>query len=475
MPTKIKDNNFFIKIDKWYLGFSPTWMKGDTASFGNQGGHASAMKNVNILNPEYITQGQGVSSLTGNPSVLIKFIMDRAITDDVSYALSDTKLYQLSSSSITLKRTITGATRGESLAYLKGYLFYFWQTNIGRFDLSSTYDDDWGQNGVGTGGAELQDAQHPNCTKEDLMVFGNGKYVGYYDQSADTLYPTKLDFGNNTECVDVLFANNKWYLAINTANADDNNRGIGQIYIWDGSAVSALLEDEISLGVQKIGFMKVINGIIFVALQDLSTDGGYKIGYISGNQIKTLVRFTGSLPNFRQKTLYDNVLLFLSNKLIYAAGSIIDELPFSLSQISSGKYSSEVGAIAAPFGDILISSSDGSNYDISKFSGYTVDCNWKSLIMPLINGSQVGYIDKIVVLTNHLGTDAKCELTVYYNQQQTNSGSKNIITAGKRRHIIPINSGRVEDIQIYLDWTNGNITNPCSIREIQILGHWVES
>ncbi len=468
-----KDNRFNIKIDKFYQGFSPTHFKNTLSSFGNFSGHANAMTNCDILTPEYLTQGAGVANLTDNPSNLIKFIMDRVVASGVSYALSDTKLYQLTSSAISLKKTISGATRGESLAYLKGYLYYFYQDDFGRFDLSSSYDDDYGST-TPTGAESLQDAIHPVATKEDLMLIGNGRYIATFTSSTTTLVADKLDFGTNMEVADILFTNNKWLIAVNTANADDDNRGLGYLYWYEGGAISTLLDDEASIGIQKIGFIKVINGVVFVAYQDLSSTGGYKIGYLSGNQIKPLVHFTGSLPNFRQKTLYKNVLLFISDAKIWAAGASVSELPYALSQLAQGKYTNTAGAIAAPFGTPLISTDNGSSYSIAKFSGYTISSNWTSLMLQLAQGTDKAYIDQLVVTTEALGSGAQVDIVLKFNDEDSSSDTQEVNTEGKRRHIFKINKSDVENVRVYIDFSNGSTTNSVKIKSIELIGHIVQ-
>jgi len=50
--------------------------------------------------------------------------------------------------------------------------------------------------------------------KEDIMLFGNGRYVGTYISSTTTLAPTKLDFGADTEVADVCFHANQWWIAV---------------------------------------------------------------------------------------------------------------------------------------------------------------------------------------------------------------------------------------------------------------------
>jgi len=306
------------------------------------------------------------------------------------------------------------------------------------------------------------------------MAFGNGQYLGTYFASTDTLNVSKLDFGAGNEVADVIFHANQWHIAVNSG-VSGTNRNMSQVYQYDGGAITALLSDEVAVGVQRIGFLYPLNGLIFLAYQDLSSDGGYKIGYISGRQIKELGSFTGSLPTFAQKTLYKNTILFLSSGLVWSAGAVIHKLPFSISQHADGGYIT-CGALAAPFGTPMVASTDGgSNFRLAKFSGYDISCLWRSIIIPIINGRMKGMIDNIIVLTKTLGVNARCDLKLEYDQASSNSGTaKQITGTGKRRFVFDKFGVAVEDVRIFLDWQYGSAVNDCSIRQIIANGHYVE-
>lgn len=481
-----KDNNWQIKIDKFYQGFSPLAFNNSLTEHGSAG-NASAMQNVDIIGGDYLTQSPALSNLTNGTQAevvteTIQFIMDKAVASDVSYAIGTLKLFKISSTTVASGGTpswpvsVTNCVEGESIQVLKGNLYYFFNTasagEIGKYDLSTTFDHDWGST-VPTGAAALQNAPHPSDKKEDILLFGNGRYVGTYITATNTLAPTKLDFGNDAVVDDVLYNGGYWYLAVNSG-ITGTNRTEGQIYLYDGSATSTLLADETGVGTQRIGFLYKLNGIIFVAYQDLSSTG-FIIGYIAGSQIKPLGRFTGTLPNFQQKTLYKNTILFLSSGLIFSAGAIIDSLPFQLSQIADGGYAT-CGAIAAPFGTPFVASTDGgSNFRLAKFSGYDTACSWKSIIFPLSAGRMKGYIDNIIVLTKSLGASASCVLTIEANQAASTSTSQIITGTSKRKHIFKnFGLAGIEDFRVALDWSGGSASNDCAIRSITINGHWVE-
>lgn len=479
------DNDFVVEFSKFYQGFSPFAHLNSLTEMGN-GGHASAMTDCDVLTPDFLTQGPGLADLTNGTQAGvvdedINFILDRAVTNDITYAVGDTRLYQLSSTTVTSDatwpHTITNATEGNSIVVLKGNLYYFYNKSsggdIGKFDLSSTFDDDWGST-VPTGAAALQSALHPVAKKEDIFVFGNGRYLGVFTDATTTLEPTKLDFGNDTEVADVIFHANQWLVAVNSG-VSGTNRNEGQIFLYDGSAVSTILSDETGVGLQRIGFLYVLNGIVYVAYQDLSFTGGFKIGFISGRRIVPIANYTGTLPGYHQKTLFKNTILFISNALIYSAGAVSDELPIQISQHADAGFAN-VGAIAAPFGTPMVGSNDGaSNQRLAQFSGVVTSSRWRSIIISLVKPGKIGYIDRVTVLTNHLGSNARCDLQLETNQDQSDSGTaKQISTVSTRLHIFNSFGGPIEDFRVFLSWANGNTTNDCQIRKIFVEGHYVE-
>jgi hypothetical protein len=404
-----------------------------------------------------------------------------------------------------------------------------------------------GNSTVPTGAAALQNAPHPSDKKEDIMLFGNGRYAGVYIAETNVLDVDKLDFGADCEVADIVYNAGYWYIAVNSG-VTGTNRSEGQIYLYDGSATTSLLQDETGVGMQRIGFLYRINGIIYVVYQDI-TSTGVNIGYIVGSQISPLKKFVGTLPNYQQKTLYRNTILFHSSGNIFSAGAMIDDLPFQISQIADGGYAN-VGAIAAPFGTPMVASSETTaftaavdniitsashglvngdtvllttttslpgglsletlyyvisktdntfkvsltlngdevditsvgtgihywnRYKLAKFSGYDVNCSWKTIIVPTIQDGILGYIDSITVLTTSLGANASCSVSIEANQGINSSNTLTVTGADKRIHTLSaLGLGRIEDLRIYLNWSEGNATNPCPIRKIFVKGHYLE-
>lgn len=358
---------------------------------------------------------------------------------------------------------------GESLIRLKANLYGFYNTatagDIFRMPLNTeTIDEDWGS----SNDTVLEKSLHPVAAKEDIMLFGNGRYVGAYVEGLSTLDTQKLDFGEGSEVADIVFNSNSWYIAVNYG---EGRRG--QIYLYDGSAISNLLSDEAGLGSQKIGFLYVINGIVYVAYQD-NTSGYFAIGWMSGRQLKPLRYFTGSLPDHRQKTLYKNTIIFVSGENIYSVGAPVEQLPVQVSTLADAGYST-VGGLAAPFGTPMVASTDGTNSRLAKFSGLSTDSNWKSITLDVTDGRKLGKITCVIVSTKTLSANARADLILEGNQGSVSSSAFNISGTGETRHVFrSIDLKGVEDVRVAIDSGNGDSTNPCPIRKIELLGNFVE-
>lgn len=315
----------------------------------------------------------------------------------------------------------------------------------------------------------LENALHPAAAKEDIIVFGNGRYVGVYVEGSAALDVQKLDFGDGSEVADIVFHSNLWWIAVNYGEGKR-----GQIYLYDGSAISNILSDEAGVGDQEIGFLYVLNGLVYVAYNDTSSDG-FNIGWLSGRQIKPLRYFSGSLPDYRQKALYKNTIIFASSTNIMSMGASVEQLPLQISTLADGGHST-LGGIASPFGTPMIASHDGSTgYRLAKFSGYATDSNWKSVFVDITRGRMLGKIHTIIVSTKALVGDARCDLKLEGNQGEVESSEFEVSTTDKTRHVFKsVDLKAVEDIRLVLDYANGDTTNTCPIRKVVALGNFVE-
>src|SRR3990167_6034593 len=154
------NNEWSITLSNFGAGFSPLAFADDLTELGN-GGSASAMVNADILDNR-LTQGSGLSNLSGTLTEAIQFIMDKAVATNVSYAIGTASLFTITATSVSNLHNISGCEEGESLALLKGNLYYFYNTSsegrIGKYDLTTLgFTDSWAT------GLEL--APHPRVVK----------------------------------------------------------------------------------------------------------------------------------------------------------------------------------------------------------------------------------------------------------------------------------------------------------------------
>src|SRR3990172_8514222 len=120
----MKDNEFIIILKEFHLGASPLAHLDSLTQIGSS--HYSVAQNVDIIsNPELLTQGAGLATLTngteaGAITELVNHILDIPVTSDVTYGIAATKLHKISSTAVTnsggvFPHAITGATAGNSV------------------------------------------------------------------------------------------------------------------------------------------------------------------------------------------------------------------------------------------------------------------------------------------------------------------------------------------------------------------------
>lgn len=483
----MSDINFSIEFSGFNEGNSPLAHLDSKTFIGNRGQASQTLCDI-ISQPGFITQGPALADLTNGTQAgvvdqLIRFILDKPTAADVTYALGTSKMFKLSSTTVvsggspSWPQAITDMTEGESIVRLGANVYAFFNKasggDIAKMVLSSeAITANWGS----ATDTALIKAPHPSAVKEDIMLFGNGQYVGAYVEELATLDTQKLDFKEGSEVADIVFNANLWWIAVNYGEG----RG-SQVFVYDGSATSNQLSDEAGVGLQEIGFLFVQNGIIYVSYKD-KTSSGYHLGYINGRQIKHLRSFTGSLPDHRQKTLYKDVILFIAGSNLWTMGASVDQLPLQISTLADGGYAT-LGAVAAPFGTPMVSSTDGAtNFRLAKFSGYAVDSLWKSISVDITDKRLIGKVTSILVYTSSLNADAGCNIRVEGNQGvQGVEGnviqSSNFVIEGINKTLhrfTSIDMRAVDSIRVLLDYSVGDATYTVPIRKIVVSGNFVE-
>ena len=475
-----------ISLDNLSLGgFAPAWYKETYPNFGNRN-QAGAMTNIDCTNAGFITQGPGLSNLTNGTqaaalTTLPKGILDFAVTADLTYAIGGAKLYSLSSTTVTsgatfphtIDKAAVTAEDGEDVAYYGGKLYYSYNHSgtlgdIGQYDLSSTFDDDYmstvpaGANTL-TGGVPHQMIVGGN----DIMYIANGQYVSSFDGT--TFIQQALDLPTNTVIQSIAWNGDRLWIAANRPALTGSNKITASVYAWDGAAESWDLEIKM---MGSMGALHVKNGITFCFYQDITSSGGYKLSFVNGNGITDLANYTGGLPAFYQVTDYRDYIIWNSAGLIFAFGSGDKNLPVRLFQLADGGYAT-VGGLSCPFGTPIVASfDDGSNYKIASFSLYDTASSWKSLMFDVTGSGKNSKVDYVRINFETLATNARVNWKLLDNQGRT-IYSDNISFAklgAKTTQYTPINGKIAENFRVEFDYTNGNTTNPVKIKNVRITG-----
>lgn len=466
-------------------GFAPRWYSETYPSYGNKN-QAGAMTNIDMTNAGYIQQGPGLSNLTngtqaGVLSTLPKGMLDFAADSDVSYAVGGAKLYKLSSTTLTsdgtwphtIDKGAVTSEDGEAVALYQGNLYYAYNHSgtlgdVGKYDLSSTFDDDWGST-VPSGAATLTGGvPHPMVVGgNDTLYIGNGRYVTSYDGT--TFIQQALDLPTGAVIQSVRWMSDRLWIAANRTSITGNNKNSASIFVWDGTTNS--WEAEIKL-MGTVGGMHVKNGILYVFYQDITSTGGYKLAYVGGSNVTDLANFTGALPAFYQITDYKDFIIWNSNGDIWAYGSGDKDLPNRVFQLADGGYAT-VGGLACPFGTPIVASYDGAtSYRIANFSGYDTNSSWKSTIFDVTGDSDNSGIDTVRFNFESLATGARVDWSLVNNQGVTIYSD--VISyaklGAKTTAFYPLNGKVAENFRIQIDYSNGDTTNTVKIKNVKIYG-----
>ncbi len=348
--------------------------------------------------------------------------------------------------------------------------------DIGKYDLVTTFDDDWGStipSGFGglVGGVPHQIVIGGN----DSMYISNGRYVTSYDGT--TLIPQALDLPVGTVIQSIQWMSDRLWIAANRTNITGSNKNAASIFIWDGTTNS--WESEIKL-MGSVGGLHVKNGVMYVFYQDITSTGGFKLSYVQGASVTDIANFTGALPAFYQITDYKDFILWNSNGDLWAFGSGDKELPVRLFQMADGGYAT-VGCVICPFGIPIVASWDaGSNYKLAKFSGYDVNSTWKSTIFDITGDTKNTGIDSIRFNFEQLASGARVDWRLVNNQgvvvyPTTASGNTTEVISytkmgSKTSAYYPLNGLIAENFRVELDYANGSTSATVPIKNVKIYG-----
>lgn len=366
---KILEDRIIWDRDDFLAGYVPD----PQASFRYNENGAAAMSNIDVftigpgvlsvgLNPTNITGTSGGGSPVPN-SVLHDFTIDFAVL--TGYALG-TDLHQVNTDTDTLTTTggwphaltahgghttPTGALGSVVVANRSGTrkLFYSWTDNtdwdVGEFDLSSTFDDDFMSTVPTTPLAttDLTDGvgkPHPLIyTSDNLVLMGSGRYVHAYKCSTNTFQskvltlPAGYDvvgFAESEEGYDtVVFATTS-----RTTGLSTNKRGRSQTFWWSIDRPASwyksppIPDDDVSAPFAAFGTVGCFTGH-----RTKGSNVSLRI-YEDGRWVPKF-HWSGSLPTVGGVEIHENTVVWNSSGALYRWGPRYEKYPVSTQQFAS--------------------------------------------------------------------------------------------------------------------------------------------
>lgn len=498
-----------ILLTDFLGGFAPAWYKEGYPSYGNKN-QAGAMLNCDLSDSGGFKQGPGLVALTGGTqagavTTTIQSILDLAVTTDTTYGVGGSKLHKISSTAVSNsgiwphtidKAAVTGET-GEDVCLYQGNLYYSYNHSgsagdIGKYDLNVTFTDAWGST-VPSGAAALSSNPHQMIVGgNDVMYIANGIYVSSFDGT--TFISHALNLPTNSVIRSIAWASDKLWIAANNPDIGGTNKNRASIYIWDGTTTS--WEAEIRL-LGEVQALHVKNGVVFLFYRDVSSIGGYKIAYINGSTVTDLANYSGGLPKYYQVTDYKDFIIWNSTSLtalwsyttypwqltspwtsttgsdvIFAYGSGDKDLPTRLFQIAGGGYTT-VGAVSSPFGTPMISSGNGSSYQLAQFSGYDTNSNWKSLQFDVTGDNRISSVNRVKINFDQLATGARVDWSLKDNKGKTiYSDTISYAKLGAATKADYPIMKLAENLRAEFDYTSGSTSNTVKIKAVKIYGDY---
>ena len=478
------DNTFSITIDS-FEGLAPAYYSNDWSVYGNKGS-ANDLKDVDISDPNVLTQGASTSPLTsgtqaGSVSTLISSIMKGAVSNDTTFAVGGNKVYKISNTAVAStggypatidKDGVTGETATDIVFY-KDYLYAFYNHSGSAGDVAKitpsngTVDATWGSV---TGGGTLTDTPHYAIVAgNDMVGFTDGTYVRTID---GTTFGYDLDLPTNSQADTITWNGDYFLIGVNRPNVSGSNYNQSAIYFWDGYATSWNVAPIPVSG--KIGALFTHNGTTYAWWKDNDNVGGCNFGYLNGSALTVIKRYDGSLPNQNQVSDYYGFITWVSNDEIFVWGAGDNETQVKFFKYLTAPHKT-VGSIASPFGSLLISSTGDvgevpvTQYYLSKESGYSSSSYWKTIVYNLMSPYGIAVVNNIKILTEDMESGAVLNTKIVYNQGQEEKQLTQILgTSDKVHHIVLNTAIHLIDFRLELDWSSA--TKPVKIRNIYISG-----
>lgn len=408
---QITSNRVIFDRDDFLAGFVPVQSNNDMRIFGVRG--SAFHKNMDPLFggiPGTLRVGRNPTNLTGvstEPTSLLNSICVDPV-DTSAYAIGGAKIQKITVTSDTLVTSswpVTASPHGGHSALDFGFgdiviyqrtgslrAFYSWNDSndwdVGMFDLSSTFDDDFMSTvpttPLGTTAADLtggQNKPHPlYVAQDDIMYIGSRRYVHSYDGTSDTFVSQDLDVGQLFDVVG--FTETDQDLVIFVTNTfRTSRRGIARALFWDAARptnaykVVEIEDDDISAPFKYKGTIGCFTG-------NRANGGWTTLRLFDGRRFVPVFSYNGNKPGNRGVFVQNDMILWLAGGLVYAYGSRDNTFPKGVFQITGGSGSTDGGFLTSLITGVLYASTGtGSSGGLQKYSSsaFHNQANWQSI------------------------------------------------------------------------------------------------
>lgn len=486
-------------MSKWKLelkapfgGYCFDWYN-DANNIYGASNEANAMTNIDNTNASFIRQGWAQKTLTNNSQLTGYF---HGNTTGNPVVVSQNKVHYLtdfdgttekfsSLSPLPLDLSATNYYKNYqprfNVAYIGVYDYVFYALYNGNWeiariaDLAGTpaIDPDWGST-VPTGKKALTPHYNngtPITYYNGGVAFGNTKYLGKLTNDV-VLVPEYIAYGGNNAVWDIENVNGYIYVLVNN-NPMENRITKAKIYIYKQDLSDVNPVDSFTINAF-VSALIVLNNRLYAFYRYTNSNDNW-FGVINGNQLQDIKKFDGDLPNPWLTEVYQNGILFSNGTKIYHVWQKIVGGEWIIDSPITPKYPI-ITSIMSQNNKIIVGSANGDAqnplFDVSVYTSRTTNSSWESVTTLLADNNTTGFIDSIEVFHNKLSTGARCDLSVYINQNNSAYVTKTINTVDTTKHLFRnLNISNVNEFKIKLDWSAGSETNLCDIRRINIYGH----
>ena len=482
-----------IKIDKISQGgFAPRYWDSEYPSFGNAN-MCARMKNLDLRSCHFLTAGKKTTALTnGNESGVVDCYI-RSILNTYyatfSFAGGGNKLFKLYENEVisggdwphTISHPTYGDEKVRKLVLYKDKLFYFYSHmgggTIGRYDIfNDEFDDDWGDDKPSGAGFLESYWRYPAVIVGSYLYFGHKTKVGYLDLENDVLNLSALELGGGYEIFDLEWNYGRILIGANLIPYV-GSRGKGKIFIWDGYSLG--WEDEIFVPGKFYSFA-TLGKITFVFYED--DQEITHLGMLTGNRIKDVAVFklNNHPPYYYQVCIQEPFIVFAKKDTqsnegkIYFWGNADRRLDPILFQFGETTYPTIEG-IGNPFGDLIISSGNDTNFELGKLNTLTTDAYWKSINYDVQgrNGSQ---IDELIIFFEKLTTSGqRVDIKIDIDEgKESWEGSVSYDQDGEVCYKkFPVGR-KAYTFRVELSFTNNTASVFPKIKGLRVLGHYLD-